>query len=76
MQQRKVENDILERRKKGEAVSTLWARSRMTFYCEKDKPLGYNKNKYKFTEKWSFNFLNRKGLSIRCKTNKKKNIYF
>ena len=51
VQQSKIENDILERRKKGEAVSTLWARSRITHHCEKDKPSGYNKNKHKFTEK-------------------------
>ena len=44
----------------------------MKFHCNTDKPSGYNQEKHKFGKHWCYNFLDRKGLSIRRKTNKKK----
>ena len=43
----------------------------MKFICEQEKPASYNSEKHKFTDHWFTNFLNRQGLSIRKKTNKK-----
>ena len=44
----------------------------MKYHCNKDKPAGYDPQKHKFLKHWCYNFLDRKGLSIRRKTNKKK----
>ena len=48
----------------------------MKFHCNTDKPSGYDPEKNKFKKKWCYNFLDRKGLSIRRKTNKKKQSVF
>ena len=70
-QQQKLKDQILERRRKGESVSTVWARARMKIICNQDKPSGYDRNKNVFGTKRYTNFLTRHGLSIRHKTNKK-----
>ena len=70
-QQKKVEDEIHSKRQKGDSVSTLWVRARMKFHCNKDKPSGYDPEKHKFTKKWCKNFMDRKDLAIRRKTNKK-----
>ena len=75
-QKLKLKSQILERRRDGEAVSGTWTKARIKFICEQDKPAGYNSEKHKFTNHWFTNFLNRQGLSIRKKTNKKKLRYF
>ena len=75
-QQAKVYEDIKQRRKKGEAVSTLWVRARMSYHCRKDKPGRFDPAKHKCTKHWVHNFLIRHDLSIRKKTNKKKQSIF
>ena len=75
-QQKKVRDDIFKRRKKGYAVSTTWARARMTYHCQRDKPSGYDPTKHKFLDNWCRKFLDRHDLSIRRKTNKKKTSIF
>ena len=56
-QQIKVRDDIFKRRKKGYAVSTIWARDRMTYHCQRDKPSGYDPTKHKFLDNCVENFL-------------------
>ena len=75
-QRLRLKNEILDRRRKGEAVSGTWVKARMKFICEEDKPSGYISGKHKFLHQWFRNFLKRHGLSIRKKTNKKKTSVF
>lgn len=75
-QQQQIKTEIFEKRKNGEAVSTLWVRSRTKYLCDNDKLANYDKTKHKFTENWCCKFLSRHGLSVRKKTNKKKSSVF
>ena len=75
-QQEKLKDDFAERRARGEAVSTVWLRMHMKFICNRDKPAGYDPQKHKFGDCWCNNFLDRKGLSVRRRTNKKKTSVF
>jgi len=72
-QQKKVYHDIKNPRKDGVSVSTSWIRARISFYFRKDKPGRYDPTKNKFTEHW---ILVRHHLSIRKRTNKKKQSIF
>ena len=72
-QQKKVYHDIKNPRKDGVSVSTSWIRARMSFHFRKDKPGRYDPTKNKFTEHW---ILVRHHLSIRKRTNKKKQSVF
>ena len=76
VEQEKLVQLIKKRRMEGEPVSTIWARTKMRHLCKADKPAGYDPEKHKFTEHWCTNFLDRKGLSVRCKTNVKKSFIF
>lgn len=68
-QQAKVKEDVLLRRGYGKPVSTLYIRKKMRQVCRKDRPDGYDPQKYKFGQHWVTNFMDKNGLSVRRKTN-------
>ena len=72
VQQAKVLEDFIEARFHGRAVSRKFLRRSMKKHCNEDMPQGYDPAKDKFTNQWCRKFMKRHGLSMRKRTNKKK----
>ena len=76
-QQNKLVRRITKRRGKGKPCSTKWIRNEMFIICKEDMPPGFDpSNKKQFGSRWCDDFMDRKGLSVRRRTNKKKTSVF
>ena len=54
-----------------------WIRNEMFFICKEDMPPGFDpSNKKQFGSRWCDDFMDRKELSVRRRTNKKKTSVF
>ena len=71
----RVELSLLEeikRRFKADPCSQNWIKSRMKQLCNEMKPKNYDPEKDKLRDTWVQGFFERKGLSMRVRTNQKK----
>ena len=61
----------------GRPVSKVWIGSRMFQICKEDMPEGFDpSNINQFGKHWVHTYMDKKGLSIRRRTNKKKTSVF
>ena len=70
-QQREVYKMYKMRRNKGDPIDNDWFRNTMTHVCERQKPVGYDPEKDKFTQRWKVNYCRRFKISVQRKTNRK-----
>lgn len=75
-QQRKVYNLYRYRRSQGDPCDGAWFRIEMKRICDKDKPVGYDPKKNKFSDMWKSKFCKRWKISVQKKTNQKNKSVF